>query len=322
MKAITYTQSSMSFTTLPIPSLQPNQVFLQVKSSSINPVDYKINPLSFPFLRWTTPLTVGRDVCGTILSVGSKVTQFKPGDIVFGCSASGSLAEFSTAYEHQIALVPSNIDYLDIVGIALAGDTALQSILWFVKKEELPSKAVLVIGGSGGVGSQALQILKYYNTKVVYGVCSNKNESYVKELCDKVIDYGKNVDEQIGTQRFDLVFDTVTSMEDEDQRKKYSKYLEKDGKYVQINGKIMEFAKGIFCSRVWNGNGIEDKNFHLHLLIWKKEDLEELAKMAKEGKYVVKKEVVKFNEENVLKAFERLKSRRTVGKIVVDMEKK
>ena len=324
MKAIIYTPfSTMCLTNRPIPSLLPNQVLISVKASSINPVDYKINPTKFPFIRWLSSFTVARDVAGTVIDIGQNVTKFKIGDIVYGCSSSGSLAEFSTADENKIAKVPSNMNILDMVGIALAGDTAYQSLLWFIKKEDLPSKTVLVIGGSGGVGSQALQILKYYNTKAVYGVCSSKNESYVKELCDKVIDYTKGIEEQIGDVKFDLIFDTVTSMEDENQRIKYAKFLnEQNGKYVQINGKPIEFMKGIFTSHVVNVPGVEDKNYHLHLLNWKGEDLEELAKMASEGKLKVRKEVVKFTEDEVVNAFNKLKSRRTVGKIVIDMESK
>jgi D-arabinose 1-dehydrogenase-like Zn-dependent alcohol dehydrogenase len=79
--------------------------------------------------------------------------------------------------------------------------------------------------------------------------------------------------------------------------------------------------KGIFTSHVVNVP-IEEKNYHLHLLNWKGEDLEELAKMASEGKLKVRKEVVKFTEDEVVNAFNKLKSRRTVGKIVIDMESK
>ena len=323
MKSIIYypnSKSSMCQHTQPLPNISKHQVLVLIKAASINPVDYKVNPCLFPFIRWFISFTVARDFAGVVIETGSSITHFKEGDKVYGCAESGALAKYAVCNENKIAKIPDNISFTDIVGVALAGSTALQSLLWFYCKEELPTKKVLVIGGSGGVGSQALQILKYYNTQLVYGVCSGRNEEYVSSMCDKVINYNKNILTQISEERFDLIFDTVTSKDDVNQREIFQSYLNNNGKYVQINGEVFPFARGIFATYISRSCNIEEKDFHLHLLKWNRKDLEELAKMVEEGKLTIRNEIVKFSEDEVIRGFDRLKSRRTVGKIVFDME--
>ena len=163
-------------------------------------------------------------------------------------------------------------------------------------------------------------MLKYYNTQLVWGVCSKKNVEYVNSICDKAIDYTQNVALQIDQQRFDLIIDTVTSMEDENQREKYEQFLNDNGKYVQINGQSSEFTLGIVDSYIFGAHVVEAKKFHLHVFHYCRKDLDEIAKMVKENKLKVKKEVVKFNENEVNKAFDKLKSRRMVGKVVFDVK--
>ena len=313
--------STMHETTQPLPKLKPNQVLVSVQAASINPIDYKLNVSLIPFVRWFISFTVGRDIAGVVLERGSNITHFKEGDRVFGCGESGALAQFAVCNENKIALIPDDSILMeDIVGTGLAGCTALQSILWFYNKEDLHSKHVFVIGGSGGVGSQVIQMLKYYNTQLVWGVCSNKNVEYVKSICDKAIDYTQGVALQIAQQKFDLIIDTVTSMEDENQREKYEQFLYDNGKYVQINGSSAEFTLGILDSYVFGAQVVEKKNFHLHVFHYCRRDLQEIAKMVRENKLKVKKEVVKFNEDEVNKAFDKLKSRRMVGKVVFDIK--
>ena len=313
--------SQMHKITQSLPKIKPHQVLVSTKAVSINPVDYKLNICLFPFARWFISFTVGRDISGVVIEIGSLVTHFKEGDRIYGCAESGALAEYAVCNENKIAKIPNeNIKYVEIVGVGLAGCTALQTILWFYTKEELQHKAVLVIGGSGGVGSQALQILKYYNTRLIWGVCSERNVDYVNTLCDKVINYSENVSSQINEQQFDLIIDTVTSYEDENQREKYSQYLSHEGKYVQINGKPFEFALGILASYLVKPQGIEPKNFHLHSFHYEKAHLEEIAKMVMNNKLKVSVECIRFNENEIVNAFNKLKSRRTVGKIIVDFE--
>lgn len=323
MKAALYipTKSNSFFkmTNTSIPNIGPKDVLISVKNASINPVDYKVNPSLFPFARFYIPLIIGRDVVGTVIEVGSSVTHFKEGDIVYGCAESGSLAEYAVCHEDKIAKVSETVSPAEIAGCALASETAYQSILWFYKPEELKDKTILIIGGSGGVGSAGIQICNYYKAKKVYGVCSTKNIQFVQSLTPYVIDYTRNIDEQIGNEKFDLIFDTVTSKDDPNQFIIFNKYLSPSGKYVQINGTPTEFLGGIFTSRVFRNNFFEKNNFHLHLLIWNRQGLEEIEKMVAEQKLVIKYETLLFNYDEVKNGFDKLRSRRTVGKIVFQM---
>ena len=323
MKAALYIPSrSNSFfkmTNTSIPYIGPKDVLISVKNAAINPVDYKVNLSFFPFARFYVPLVIGRDVVGTVIEIGSSVTHFKEGDNVYGCAESGCLAEYAVCHEDKIAKVSETISPGDIAGCALASETAYQSILWFFKPEELKEKTILVIGGSGGVGSTGIQICNYYKAKKVCGVCSTKNITFVQSLTPYVIDYTKNLDEQIGNEKFDLIFDTVTSKDDPNQFLIFNKYLSPSGKYVQINGTPKEFLGGILTTRLFRNECFEKNNFHLHLLIWKREDLEVIEKMVAEQKLVIKYETLLFNYDEIKNGFDKLKSRRTVGKIVFQM---
>lgn len=302
-----------------VPSYADNEVLIAVKYAAINPVDYKVNTSLFPFARYFIPLSIGRDVVGTVIEIGRSVTKFSIGDVVYGCAESGALAEYAVCMENKIAIVPSGINPIEIAGCALATETAYQSLLWFYKKEDFKDLTVLIIGGSGGVGSSAIQLCKAFNVKKVYGTCSTKNINFLSTLTSDIIDYTKDINEQIGAVKFDLIFDTVTSMNDPNQYIIYSPYLSNKGKYVQINGTPGEFLGGIMATRVARISMFEKKNFHLHLLEWKREELEDMAKIMKENKLKIKYEKMDFTYDDILAGFNKLKSRRTVGKIVFDI---
>lgn len=315
---IPFKNDFFKFTHTKVPRYSSNEVLISVKAASINPIDYKVNFTVFPFFRWFKTNIIGYDVCGVVVEVGTKVTSFQPGDVVYGGSRSGSLAEYAACRESEIALVPQGINVLDIVGAGLVGNTSFQALTWFFKPEELSGKRVLVIGGSGGVGSVACQILKYYNA-TVYGVCSSKNINYVQGIADHAIDYTGDIKNQLNGINFDLIFDSVTAIDEKDQRPIYQDYLVEGGKYVQINGKSLDFLKGIVTSFIYRSDAIEEKNFHLHALQFKKNELEIIANIIKEGKLIVKHENHSFSYEDIKLGFDTLKSRRTVGKIVFEI---
>ena len=108
-------------------------------------------------------------------------------------------------------------------------------------------------------------------------------------------------------------------MDDPNQYLIYSRYLSNKGKYVQINGTPGEFFGGIMATRVARISMLEKKNFHLHLLEWKREELEDIAKIMRENKLKIRYEKMDFTYDDILGGFNKLKSRRTVGKIVYDI---
>src|SRR5438477_8959348 len=144
---------------------------------------------------------LGREVAGTVESVGAGVTRFKPGDEVFGIGE-GSFAEYVVAKEDRLAPKPQNLSFEQAAPIGVSGLTALQAV-----RDHAQVKAgqdVLVIGASGGVGTFAVQIAKAYGATVT-GVCSTSKVETVKSIgADRVIDYTR---EEI-TGRYDVIIDT------------------------------------------------------------------------------------------------------------------
>ncbi len=299
-----------------IPKLTENEALIKVKASAINPIDYKVITCKLPFIRYFLPPTVGRDFSGIVIDLGNKVKNFKIGDEVYGNAKNGSLQQYTIVDPNQIALKPKNLSFSESASIGLAACTSFQALKFF---GDIHNKKVLIIGGSGGCGSFGIQIAKYYGA-TVYAVCGSKNVEFVESLgADKVLDYSKdNYLENIENEKFDLIYDTVSSPEDPDQFHVYKKFLKEDAKWVAINGSIFDFLKAIF--RAFLGINLEKKNFHITLLKWNTKDLNTLSKIAEERKIKTHIKLFKLNDSDVKDAFNILKSRRTVGKLVFEID--
>jgi len=157
-------------------------------------------------LRKPKDTRVGVDYAGTVEAVGKNVTQFKPGDEVFG-GRNGALAQYiCPRADRAIALKPANITFEQAASVGIAGITALQGLR--DKGHVQAGQKVLINGASGGVGTFAVQIAKSLGAEVT-GVCSTRNTDLVKSLgADHVIDYTKE-DFTKGDQRYDVIFDNV-----------------------------------------------------------------------------------------------------------------
>jgi NADPH:quinone reductase-like Zn-dependent oxidoreductase len=230
-----------TITNIPVPSFTKNELLIQVKSAAINPIDYKVRSVNIPFYRWFNYATVGRDFSGVVVDKGENVKHFIIGDEVYGNAKGGSLQEFTVVDKNQIGHKPSNMTFSEAASIGLAGATSLQALKYW---GDLNNKKVLIIGASGGTGGFGVQIAKYYKAKV-YAVCSTKNTEYVKSLgADVIIDYSKpDFLEGIMSEKFDLIYDTVTSSDDADHEAIYRPFLKNEGRYVAINGRGMDFPK-------------------------------------------------------------------------------
>jgi NADPH:quinone reductase-like Zn-dependent oxidoreductase len=193
----------------PVP--KDNELLVRVRAASLNFIDAGV--VHGPsILRFVTGLRkpkftgFGRDFAGVIEATGKDVTEFRPGDEVFGLRW-GALAEYVCARKDRIALKPANVTFEQAGAAGLAGLTALQGLQ---KGKIHAGQKVLINGASGGVGTFAVEIAKAFDTEVT-AVCSTRNVEMARMLgADHVIDYTKEDFTKRG-ERYDLIFDNVNN---------------------------------------------------------------------------------------------------------------
>src|SRR2546427_12785386 len=194
----------------PVP--KDDEVLIKVSAASVNPVDrlYRGRPYLVRIkigLSKPNDTRLGRDVSGVVEAVGTNVTQFKPGDEVFG-TCSGALAEYACASESAFVMKPDNVTFEQAASVPIAGLTALQGLR--DKGQLQPGQKVLINGAAGGVGTFAVQIAKSFGAEVT-GVCSTRNVDLVRSIgADHVIDYTREDFTRSG-RRYDLMFDVAGS---------------------------------------------------------------------------------------------------------------
>lgn len=194
---------------LPVPGR--NDVLVNVRAASVNPVDWKIRSGMTSLLTGRTfPKTLGSECSGEIAGTGPGVTRFKIGDQVVvwpGIRRLAAFAEYVICSEQNTFLKPRNITFGQASTLPVAGLTALQAIRDLGHIEH--GKKVLINGASGGVGHFAVQIAKVFGS-VVTAVCSSPNSDFVRDLgADRTIDYIRE-DFTKGEERYDIIFDAVT----------------------------------------------------------------------------------------------------------------
>src|SRR6266705_1929794 len=239
MKAITYCDyglTNLKLENVEKPTPNDDQILVKVRAASVNPYDWhfvegtpKIMRAMGVGLRKPKDTRLGVDFAGTVEAVGKNVTQFKPGDEVFGGST-GAFAEYvCRRATGSVALKPASITFEQAASANIAGITALQAVR---DKGKLgPGQKVLINGASGGVGTFAVQIAKSFGADVT-GVCSTRNVDLVRSLgADHVIDYTKE-DFAKGDQRYDVILDNVPNHSLSECRR----ILNPNGKYVMIGG--------------------------------------------------------------------------------------
>ncbi|MBD2528387.1 NAD(P)-dependent alcohol dehydrogenase [Nostoc flagelliforme FACHB-838] len=191
------------------PKIEPTQLLVKVRASSVNPVDWKIRQGMLSLISGSKfPKILGFDVAGDVVAVGSGVTRFKPGDAIYGSTSfpGGGYAEFAAIPENLAALKPSNLSYEETAAVPLAALTALQALR--DQGNIQTGQAVLINGAAGGVGIFGVQIAKALGA-IVTGVSSTKNLDFVKSLgADRVIDYTQQ-DFTEDIAQYDIIFDAV-----------------------------------------------------------------------------------------------------------------
>ena len=211
MKAIRKCEyGSLTLRTVEKPIPTDDQVLIKVRAASLNAADGHLLRGSFVMrpltgMRKPKDSRFGIDCAGTVEAVGKNVTQFKPGDEVFG-AANGAIAEYVCAPQNNLLPKPANLTFEQSAAVGDSAFTALAAVRDQGKVQ--PGHRVLINGASGGVGTFAVQIAKSLGAHVI-AVCSERNVALVRSIgADEVIDYTKEDFTQT-ERRYDVILDLV-----------------------------------------------------------------------------------------------------------------
>jgi 2-desacetyl-2-hydroxyethyl bacteriochlorophyllide A dehydrogenase len=306
MRAVAYQNYNSNIEIIEVakPKLQDKSVLVEVHAAGINPIDNILHAgylqqmleLSFPHI-------MGYDVSGIVVEVGKDVRSVKVGDEVFARpnqEDAGSIAEFARIHENELAIKPKNMSHIDAASVPLAGLTAWQALV--TKGNINRGDKVLIHAGSGGVGTLAIQIAKYFGAEVTT-TTSSKNKDLVKSLgADLVIDYTTQSFEN-ELSNYDLVIDAIGG----DTLTKSFKVLKKGGRLVSIKGQDTENLAKEY--------GV---NFEWFFMSPDGEMLTEIASLISQGtiKTVIDST---YSMKQAPEAFELLAEGRAKGKIVITM---
>lgn len=217
MKAIRYTHygspERLHLVDVDRPEIPEGHVLVKVHAASANPLDWHYMRGKPVFMRLGSGMLrpndprLGADLSGTVESIGSAVTRFKPGDAVFG-AGKGTFAEYATIREEDLALKPAAIPFEGAAGVTVAALTALQGLRDAGKI--VAGQKVLVNGAAGGVGTFAVQIARAFGAEVT-AVCSTTKLDMVRGIgAHHAIDYTQEDFTRIGL-RYDLIFDLIAN---------------------------------------------------------------------------------------------------------------
>ncbi len=199
----------LKYEDVPRPEPQTDQILVRVVAAGVNPVDGMIRSGMFANEKRAFPIILGGDIAGVVEKVGSKITKFKVGDPVFAYVSldnSGGYAQYALVTEREAAPKPRSLTYVEAAAVPIVALTAWQALIDTAKLKS--GQTVLIHGGSGGVGSFAIQIAKARGAKVM-ATASTANQDFLKQLGAEVaIDYTKQKFEDIAKD-VDVVPDSI-----------------------------------------------------------------------------------------------------------------
>ncbi|MFJ5748498.1 zinc-dependent alcohol dehydrogenase family protein [Peribacillus frigoritolerans] len=305
------------------PELKPGHVLIQVKASSVNPIDTKVRAGAVPAVSPEFPAVLHGDVAGLVSAVGEGVTEFKVGDEVFGCAGGfkgtgGALAEFMLADADLLAHKPKNLTMEEAAALPLVAITAWEAL--FNRAHLVPGQDILIHAATGGVGHIAIQLAKWQGATVYTTASSQEKLEIGTRLgADVTINYREEsvhdyVQKHTDGKGFDVVFDTVGG-----------ENLDRSFEAAAVHGTVAAIA----ARSTHDLSPVHSKGLSLHvtfmlLKILNKdmhkqygEILKKVAKVVEEGKLRPLVDPNMFTFDEVSKAHEYMESGKAIGKIVL-----
>ncbi len=291
------------------PIAKDQEVLIEVKAISINPVDYKVRrngEVLKMICGENAPIIIGWDIAGVVVKTGKDVSQYQIGDRVFGMvnfpGTGNAYAEYVAAPAAHLAKIPANTSFEEAAATTLAALTAVQVLQDHVKKGD----RVLIHAGSGGVGHFAIQVAKSLGAYVMT-TSSAKNKDFVMALgADEHIDYQAHAFQDVVSD-VDFVFDMFNG-----------DILLNSVKAVKEGGTVYSIPSPDFSDAVLKL--AEERQVKLSFLLVQsnEKDMNTLAGFLENG--TIKPHVSKtFSFEEMAQAHAQLESGRTVGKVIVKL---
>ena len=311
---------------LPQPTAAAGHLVVQVAATSVNTIDTMIRELGQENLPLSPdlPAVLGMDFAGTVEAVGDGVTDFAPGDEVYGCAGGlsnlqGALAEFIQADARLVAHKPRSLSMREAAALPLVGITAYEGLK---RANTKARQKVLVHGGAGGVGHVAVQLAKHIGADVYatgtgekqIGVIENYGATAIDFLTETVVEY---VSKYTNDDGFDVIFDSVGGAN-----------LTRSFEAVALNGNI---ATTVALSEL-DLAPAHFKGLSLHIVFMlipmlhnhRREEhgaiLARLGQIADAGELRPLLDDPRFTLSNVGEAYDRLTSGQAIGKVVVEIE--
>lgn len=298
---------NLVYETIDVPSIAEDEVLVQVKAVSINPVDAKTRKgggiagrLQAPF-----PLILGWDISGIVTS--SKSARFKAGDEVSGMvnfpGIGNAYAEYVAAPAAHLALKPANISHAEAAAATLAALTAWQALV--THAPVTPGQLVLIGAAAGGVGHYAVQIAKYLGAHVT-GTASAANRDLVLSLgADAFVDYTAQPYETL-VKDMDFVLEPMGGDE-----------IDRALQVIKPGGSIISLPSGLNQNLMEKAAAKQIKGIRM-MVASNGEDMQKLAELLEKG--IIRSHVSKtFSFEEIAAAHTQIESGKTAGKIVIEL---
>lgn len=323
MKAITFNPETDQFalSQQSLPTLQPNDVLIQVEAAGLNPVDAKITQWKGMVPDMNADWIPGLDVSGYIEEVGSAVIHWQKGDRVVAhgnmLRPYGAFAEFSVQDADTLVLHPE-IDAAVAAASPCAGWTAYRALV--DKLRVMEHTQLLINGGSGGVGSFAVQLAAHFGVETLIATCSGKNTEFVRSLgATHVLDYRSvNVPKEVmritENRGVEIALDTVGGKGDE----LVAQCLGFEGQMVELVKTVEPvnypdaFLKGLSFHQLSLGSGHRHGDKGKEALRLSGEAFTHL--LVEGAVKVPELQVIAFDD--IPDALEEVRQQRTVGKLV------